>query len=95
MIKRILIGISIFGFMGCAQNSNTMELEGRIAMKGSSVHTYLTIKDAKSHKSYKIRNQESFDLMNKQNHTVKLKAKLVKKAIGPGFPAEIEVVEVY
>ncbi len=32
--------------------------------------------------------------MQKQNQTVKVEAILIKKAIGPGFPAVIEVVEV-
>ena len=81
------------GFIGCAQD-NTMELEGRVAVKGSSPHTYLSIKDSKSHQSYKIQNQEKFDLMKKQNQTVKIEAILIKEAIGPGFPAVIEVVEV-
>ena len=70
MIKKIVIGLSIMGLIGCAQN-NTMELEGRLSVKGSSVHTYLNIKDIKSNKSYKIQNQESFDLMQKQNQMVK------------------------
>jgi len=71
-----------------------MELEGRVAVKGNSPHTYLSIKDSKSQKSYKIQNQTEFDLMKKQNQTVKVKAVLLKEAIGPGFPAVIEVVEV-
>jgi len=92
-MKKILIGLSLIGFLGCAQD-NIMELEGRVAMKGSSPHTYLSIKDSKSQKSYKISNQAKFDLMTKQNQTVKLKAVLLKETIGPGFPAVIEVVEV-
>jgi len=92
-MKKILIGLSLVGFLGCAQD-NVMELEGRVAMKGSSPHTYLSIKDSKSQKSYKISNQAKFDLMRKQNQTVKVKAVLLKEAIGPGFPAVIEVVEV-
>ena len=92
-MKKIIIGLSLIGFLGCTQD-NIMELEGRVAMKGSSPHTYLSIKDSKSQKSYKISNQAKFDLMTKQNQTVKVKAVLIKEAIGPGFPAVIEVVEV-
>lgn len=92
-MKKILIGLSLIGFLGCAQD-NVIELEGRVAVKGSSPHTYLSIKDSKSQKSYKISNQAKFDLMTKQNQTVKVKAVLIKEAIGPGFPAIIEVVEV-
>jgi len=92
-MKKIFLVLSILGFIGCAQD-NVMEIEGRVAMKGSSPHTYLSIKDTKSHKSYKIQNQAKFDLMTKQNQTVKVKAVLVKEAVGPGFPAVIEVIEV-
>ncbi|MEA3418272.1 MAG: hypothetical protein U9Q90_02645 [Campylobacterota bacterium] len=92
-MKKIILGLGILGFIGCAQN-NTMDLEGRLSVKGTSVHTYLTIEDQKSHKSYKIQNQESFDLIKRQNQTVKVKAKLIKKAVGPGFPAVIEVLEI-
>ena len=92
-MKKVIIGLSLIGLIGCA-NDKTIELEGRVAMKGSSPHTYLSIKDSKSHTSYKIQNLEKFDLMKKQNQTVKLKAIVIKEAIGPGFPAVIEVVEV-
>lgn len=93
-MKKTVIGVGLIGLlMGCAQD-NVMELEGRVAMKGSEPHTYLTIKDTKSQKSYKIQNQDKLDLMKKQNQTVKVKALLIKEAIGPGFPAVVEVVEV-
>ena len=92
-MKKIFILLSFIGIIGCAQD-NHMELEGRVAVKGSSPHTYLSIKDSKSQKSYKIQNQSEFDLMKKQNQMVKVKAVLIKDALGPGFPAVIEVVEV-
>lgn len=79
--------------LGCA-NSAYMELEGKIAVKGSEPFTYLAIKDTKSRKSYKIKNKESFDLMHKQKQVIKIKAELIKEAVGPGFPAVIKVVEV-
>ena len=92
-MKNLILALTLIGFIGCA-NGAMMEIEGRVAMKGSSPHTYLSIKDSKSQKSYKIQNQAEFDLMQKQNQNVKVKAVLVKEAIGPGFPAVIEVVEV-
>jgi hypothetical protein len=92
MIKKTVIGLILMGSIGYAQ-TDTMELKGRLAVKGSSVHTYLNIRDSKSKKNYKIQNQESFGLMQKQNQTVKIKVKLVKKAIGPGSPAVVEVIE--
>ncbi len=94
MIKKVLLGLSLLCFVGCAHNGDTMELEGRIAMKGSSSHAYLTIRDNATHKSYKIQNREHFDLMVKQNQNIKLKVKLIKEAVGIGFPAVVEVIEV-
>ena len=81
------------GFTGCSQD-HIIELEGRVAVKGSSPHTYLSIRDKESDKSYKIQNSGSFNLMNRQNQTVEVKATLIKEAVGPGFPAVIEVIEV-
>jgi len=92
-MKKLIMILTFLGFTACAQD-NFMELEGRIAMKGSSPHTYLSIKDTKTQTSYKIENQAEFDLIKKQNQTVKIKAVLIKEAIGPGFPAVIKVVEV-
>ncbi len=93
-MKKILAGLTLIGLLGCAQN-NTMEIdvEGRVAMKGSATHSYLSIKDEKTQKSYKIQNPKPFGLEDKQNHRVKLKAKIIKEAVGPGFPAVIEVLE--
>ena len=90
MIAGVLIMLSI---IGCA-NSIEIELEGKIAMKGSEPFTYLSIHDKRSRKSYKIENKESFDLLHKQKQIVKVKAELIKEAVGPGLPAIIKVVEV-
>lgn len=92
-MKKVITGLCLLGFIGCTQ-SDIMELKGRLSVKGSSVHTYLNIEDSKSNKSYKIQNKNSFDLMQKQNQRVKIKAKLIKKETGPGFPAVVEVIEV-
>jgi len=86
-----ILGLGVM--MGCAQNGD-LELEGELYVKGSAPHTYLVIEDHKSHKSYKIKNAKRFRLNGRQKEVVKLKAKLIQKAIGPGFPAVVEVVEV-
>ena len=93
MIREIIISLGLFGLVGCTQ-SESMELQGRVSMKGASAHAYLSIYDAKSHKSYKIQNKEAFDLLKRQNQALKLEAKLIKEASGPGFPAVIEVLEI-
>jgi hypothetical protein len=79
---------------GCANNASTLELSGTLYMKGSMPHTYLVLEEDATHTDYKITNATSLGLANKQNQHVGLKAKLIRKAKGPGFPAEIEVVEV-
>ena len=92
-MKKIAGMIAIFFLMGCT-NGESMDLEGKITMKGSSPHSYLSIYDKKTKRSYKIKNRETFNLMIHQNKSVKLEAKLLKNAIGPGFPATIEVIEI-
>jgi len=94
MKKHFIIGAVTLGVvMGCAQNGD-LELEGGLYMKGSAPHSYLVIEDQKSHKSYKIQNAKSFNLGKRQKEVVKIKAKLIKKAIAPGWPAVVKVVEV-
>jgi len=80
----------IMGLIACSTPSDAIELE----VKGSSIHTYLSIKDTKSKVLYKIQNKNNFDLMNKQNQTVTVKVKIIKEDIGPGFPAVVKVLEI-
>ncbi len=94
MIKRLLtLLFASLSLLACAEG-DIAEVSGRLAMKGSSVHTYLAIEESRSHKILKIANKEDFNLMQRQNEIVTLKVKLLKKAIGPGFPAVVEVLEV-
>jgi len=91
MKKTTLIGVAL-SLLGCANSADTI-IEGKIAVKGSMPHTYLVIEDKATHKDYRIVNPKDFNLINRQNKIVKIKAEVVKKAIGPGFPAEIKVLE--
>ena len=93
MKKIFILLLGVLSFVACSEG-DTADVTGRIAMKGSSVHTYLVIEDTKTHKALKINNYKAFDLAKRQNEIVTLNVKLVKKAVGPGFPAEVEVVEV-
>lgn len=72
-----------------------MILTGDIAMRGSSRTRFLSITEAGSGIQYKILNPQAYNLDSKQNHTLTLKVKLHKAAIGAGFPAEIEVLEIF
>lgn len=93
MLKKTTIIVTILGMIGCTQ-SEYIDLKGRIAMKGSATHSYLTIYDTKTQKSYKIENKEAFNLLKCQNQNIALEAKLIKEAMGPGYPAVIEVVNI-
>jgi len=84
--------LAALSLLGCASSADTT-LEGKVAVKGSMPHTYLVIEDKATHKDYRIVNPKDFNLINMQNKIVKIKAEVVKKAIGPGFPAEIKVIE--
>lgn len=94
MNKIITFGLGGLLFMSCANSAPQIELEGRIAMKGSEPSSYLVIEDTNSSKEYKIVNPSDFDLAKRQNHIVKLKAEITKAGIGAGFPAQINVTEV-
>jgi len=92
-MKKSLLPILALTLLGCA-NGSLVDIEGKVAMYGSMPHTFLAIKDSKNHKYYKISNSKDFNLMNMQNKIIKVKAKILKQKIGPGFPAIIEVVKI-
>ena len=83
----------LVGNVACAKNK-TFEIEGRIAVKGSSPHTYLVIESLTDHTTYKIINPIKFDLLHKQKKLLKIQAKKIKDAIEPDFPMEIEVIAI-
>ena len=80
--------------LGVSANISAMEIVGKIKVKGSSPHTYLVIEDINNSKSYQISNPQDFNLINRQNETLKIEAKVRKEAIGPGFPSVIKVIEI-
>ena len=92
MLKKILLPLLTFmGMNACAEN-DLLDIEGKVYVKGSAPHTYVVIEDPKKHKSYRVINEKTFDLIHKQKQIIHIKAKQVKDAIGPGFPAEIEIL---
>jgi uncharacterized protein YcfL len=94
MKKTITLPLILLGLTACAEQNTTMELHGKIYMKGSMPHAYLVLEESQKHTSYRIINPEAFSLQEKQKKAVTLKATLVEKAKGPGFPATIKVVAI-
>jgi len=94
MIKKITLTVfSMVALVAC-HKENTVNITGRVAMKGNSIHTYLVLEDVRTKKSIKLVNYKAFHLDRRQNEILTLKVKLVKKKIGIGFPAEVKIVEV-
>ena len=72
----------------------SMVITGKVHMLGGGRMSRLSITDSTSGISYTIANPSSFALDSKQNQTIQLTAKLLKKAVGPGFPAVVEVLSI-
>ena len=79
---------------GCTNNTPALELSGTLHLKGSMPHAYLVLEEEHHHTDYKIINAKAMSLIAQQNQHVQIKAKLIQKAKGPGFPATIEVIKV-
>ena len=93
-MKRAILLIFTLAFLGCSNSNSLVQIKGKISIHGSMPHTFLAIRDSKNHKYYKINNSKDFSLQNMQNRVIEIKAKILKKRVGPGFPAIIEIVEV-
>ena len=67
-----------------------MELTGTLSVSGGGQMAHLQLDTP--HGSYRIDNPEAFGLQQMQNRHVVVKARFIQRAIGPGFPAQIEVL---
>lgn len=57
-----------------------VDIYGKVALKGSSPHSYLTIECHSTKKLYRIVNPKDFDLINKQGSKANIEATLLTKA---------------
>jgi len=74
--------------------TNTVTIEGKIAVYGNEPHTFLAIKD-KANTLYKVMNAKEYNLYKLQNHIIKVDAIKLKEKAAPGFPAVIKIVKIY
>ena len=72
----------------------SITLKGKIAVKGSEPHTYLVLVSVENGE-YAIVGELKQEIWNKyQGHMIKVRGNVIKQAIGPGFPAELEVIQI-
>lgn len=92
-MKRVLLSFPLILSLGACMSGNSIDLEGEIKYKGTVPHNYLAIEDS-NHNIYKVANPQAFHISKLQNHKVKVKAKLLEKAKGVGFPALVKVIDI-
>lgn len=68
-------------------------IQGRISVRGNEPHTVLTIETPQG--LFEITGPLKPEIWNNyQGQEIKIRCKLVREAIGPGFPAQIEALEI-
>jgi hypothetical protein len=99
MLKTILAIIIAAGIFSCSDTvkgnvlPNSDTIKGRVSVKGNEPHTYLALKTVKE--EFKIVGLLTNEIRDKyQNKYIEVKGAIIKKAIGPGFPAELEVTSI-
>ena len=90
LIKTVLIVFAVTMILSC----KTVTLKGKIAVKGNEPHTYLVL-ILEQNLEYAIVGDLRQEIWTKyQGQVIKVQGKIVKQAVGPGFPAELEVSEI-
>ncbi len=86
MVFTLLIGLS--SVAGCAE---VVVIKGRIAIAGSAPNTYVRVL-TETNTEYRLVGPEADQIRNNwQGQQVVLEGRIIKPAVGPGFPAELEV----
>ncbi len=104
--KKALLGafavvVLVFGW-GCTaaeadnpeMKQDTMQIHGKISVKGSEPHTYLCL-STDSGTDYRLEGALRDQIWGRyQQERIRLEGIITKKAIGPGFPAVFTVHEI-
>ncbi|MCP4134417.1 MAG: hypothetical protein GY754_25820 [bacterium] len=93
-VYTLVIKIIFFLIIAASISSCSESIHGKVAVKGSEPFTYLALV-IDDHNSFKIVGKLSQEISSKyQGKYIKVTGKIVRKAVGPGFPAELEVESV-
>ncbi len=78
---------------GGAREKQDNTFTGRVAVKGSEPHTQIVLVTIEA--DYVLTGPLAERIRNEyQGHTLEVSGEIRKEALGPGFPAELEVFEI-
>lgn len=80
--------------MPISQQDRSMQISGKIAVVGNMPFTFLNLVTADNIEYRIVGPLEKKMRQNMQQMILTVEGKIIKKAIGPGFPAEFEVFEI-
>ncbi len=72
----------------------SVTFHGKVAVRGSEPHTYLSLLSADKGEAALVGPLRDEIEANYQGRYIKVEGRVVKKAAGPGFPAELEVIRI-
>jgi hypothetical protein len=78
----------LFGF------ANPITIKGSISVKGNEPHTYLALTTDRNEEFSIVGKKKKEIWENYQGQVITVKGKIVRKSIGPGFPAEFDVTKI-
>ncbi len=88
-LLKLIVIISLLTSLSFAQI-----IIGKVKVKGNSPNTSIIIEEDGTGKNYKVANPQDFNLLYIQNAKLKIEAKIIQKAAGPGFPAVIKIISI-
>lgn len=86
-----LLPLSAFGAQ--EEAPEVPSYRGKVSVKGSEPHTWTAL--TTSDTVYKLTGSLTQEIRQEyQGHNLTIAGNIIKEALGPGFPAELEVIEI-
>lgn len=84
-----VVALSLLTMSACS----SLKVAGRVAVKGNEPHTYLVlVSDSREYKLVGPLQEKIWKTY--QGQRIRVRGRIVREALGPGFPAELEVLEI-